>query len=74
MSGAKEGAERLVTPGEAIGLRQECEQEQVPNRRRQHYRNQSRLGKEKQQVTSVDPIHSAYMPRSGDLVSVLSRA
>ena len=70
MSGAKEGAElRLVTPGEAIGASSGVRAgtgtlivgDNIIA---------TKVGwvKENNGVTSVDPIHSAYMPRSGDLV------
>ena len=70
MSGAKEGAElRLVTPGEAIGASSGVRAgtgtlivgDNIIA---------TKVGwvKENNGVTSVDPISSAYMPRSGDLV------
>ena len=70
MSGAKEGAElRLVTPGEAIRASSESEQEQVPLVMGDNI-IATKVGwlKENNGVTSVEPIASAYMPRSGDLV------
>ena len=70
MSGAKEGAElRLVTPGEAIGASSGVRAgtgtlitgDKIIA---------TKVGWVNQNngVTSVDPISSAYMPRSGDLV------
>lgn len=70
MSGVLEGAElRLVTPGEAIGA--------SPGARAGSgviIQNEKLIAtkvgwvNEKNGVTSINPINSAYMPRSGDLV------
>ena len=70
MSGGQKGAElRLVTPGEAIGASSGgrvgsgaiIQGKEIIA---------TKLGwvKQKNGVTSVDPINSTYMPRSGDLV------
>ena len=70
MSGVEKGAElRLVTPGEAIGASSGAragtgtliDGDNIIA---------TKVGwvKTNNGVTSVDPIHSAYMPRSGDLV------
>ena len=70
MSGAKEGAElRLVTPGEAIGASTGVRAGTGTLIMGDNI-IATKVGwiKENNGVTSVDPIHSAYMPRSGDLV------
>ena len=70
MSGAKEGAElRLVTPGEAIGASSGVRAGTGTIIMGDNI-IATKVGwaKENNGVTSVDPISSAYMPRSGDLV------
>ena len=70
MSGAKEGAElRLVTPGEAIGASSGVRAGTGTLITGDNI-IATKVGWVKQNngVTSVDPIYSAYMPRSGDLV------
>ena len=70
MSGAKEGAElRLVTPGEAIGASSGARAGTGTLITGDNI-IATKVGwvRENNGVTSVDPIHSAYMPRSGDLV------
>lgn len=70
MSGAKEGAElRLVTPGEAIGASSGARAGTGTLIMGDNI-IATKVGwvKENNGVTSVDPIHSSYMPRSGDLV------
>ncbi|MFL2967636.1 MAG: hypothetical protein ACJZ6A_00640 [Candidatus Poseidoniaceae archaeon] len=70
MSGANEGAElRLVTPGEAIGASSGA-RAGTGTLIMGDKLIATRVGwaKENNGVTSVDPIHAAYMPRSGDLV------
>ena len=70
MSGAKEGAElRLVTPGEAIGASSGVRAGTGTLIMGDNI-IATKVGwvNNKNGVTSVDPIHSAYMPRSGDLV------
>ena len=70
MSGAKEGAElRLVTPGEAIGA-SSGKRAGTGTLVMGDNIIATKVGwvKENNGVTSVDPIASAYMPRSGDLV------
>ena len=70
MSGAKEGAElRLVTPGEAIGASSGVRAGTGTLVQGENI-IATKVGwvKDNNGVVSVDPIHSAYMPRSGDLV------
>jgi exosome complex component RRP4 len=70
MSGAEEGAElRLVTPGEAIGA-SSGKRAGTGTLVMGDNIIATKVGwvKENNGVTSVDPIASAYMPRSGDLV------
>lgn len=70
MSGAKEGAElRLVTPGEAIGASSGVRAGTGTLIMGDNI-IATKVGwvKENNGVKSVDPISSAYMPRSGDLV------
>ncbi len=70
MSGAEVGAElRLVTPGEAIGASSGVRAGTGALVQGDGI-IATRVGwvKENNGVVSVDPIHAAYMPRSGDLV------
>lgn len=70
MSGANKGAElRLVTPGEAIGASSGARAGTGTLITGDNI-IATKVGwvRENNGVTSVDPIHSAYMPRSGDLV------
>ena len=70
MSGVLDGAElRLVTPGEAIGASSGARAGSgviIQNEKL----IETKVGwvNEKNGVTSINPIYSAYMPRSGDLV------
>lgn len=70
MSGGQKGAElRLVTPGEAIGASSGGRAGSGAIIQGKEI-IATKLGwvKQKNGVTSVDPINSTYMPRSGDLV------
>lgn len=70
MSGVLEGAElRLVTPGEAIGASSGARAGSgVIIQNEKLIATKVGWVNEKNGVTSIDPINSAYMPRSGDLV------
>ena len=57
--------------GEAIGAFLVHEQEQDPHRRGQHHSNKSWLGQNQQRGTSVDPIHSAYMPDRRSVIGIV---
>jgi len=70
MTGAKEGAVlRLVTPGEAIGASSGARAGTGTVKQGQDIIS-TKLGwvKENNGVLFVEPIHSSYLPRSGDLV------
>jgi len=70
MTGAKEGAVlRLVTPGEAIGASSGARAGTGTVKQGQDIIS-TKLGwvKENNGVLFVEPIHSSYIPRSGDLV------
>ena len=70
MSGVLEGAElRLVTPGEAIGASSGARAGSgVIIQNEKLIATKVGWVNEKNGVTSINPINSAYMPRSGDLV------
>jgi len=70
MTGAREGAVlRLVTPGEAIGASSGARAGTGTVKQGQDIIS-TKLGwvKENNGVLFVEPIHSSYLPRSGDLV------
>ena len=70
MTGAKEGAvQRLVTPGEAIGASSGARAGTGTLKQGDNIIS-TKLGyaKENNGVLFVEPIYSAYLPRSGDLV------
>ncbi len=70
MSGVLDGAElRLVTPGEAIGASSGARAGSgVIIQNEKLIATKVGWVNEKNGVTSINPIYSAYMPRSGDLV------
>tara|TARA_B100000886_G_scaffold65255_1_gene40858 strand:- start:3814 stop:4500 length:687 start_codon:yes stop_codon:yes gene_type:complete len=70
MSGVLEGAElRLVTPGEAIGASSGARAGSgVIIQNEKLIATKVGWVNERNGVTSINPINSAYMPRSGDLV------
>lgn len=70
MSGVLDGAElRLVTPGEAIGASSGARAGSgVIIQNEKLIATKVGWVNEKNGVTSINPINSAYMPRSGDLV------